>query len=38
MTAVELSRFRSGKSLPAKYHAALQAACARILPFNRLSA
>ena len=38
MSAVELSRFRSGRSLPAKHHAALQAACARILPFDRLSA
>jgi hypothetical protein len=38
MSAVELSRFRNGKSLPAKHHAALQAACARILTFDRLSA
>lgn len=38
MSAVELSRFRNGKSLPAKHHAALQAACARLLPFDRLSA
>ena len=38
MSAVELSRFRNGRSLPAKHHAALQAACARILTFDRLSA
>lgn len=38
ISAVELSRFRNGKPLPPKHHAALQAACARILPFNRLSA
>lgn len=38
MSAVELSRFRNGRSLPAKHHAALQAACARVLPFDRLSA
>lgn len=36
MSAVELSRFRNGKPLPAKHHANLQAACARILRFDRL--
>lgn len=38
MSAVELSRFRNGKPLPAKHHANLQAACARILRFDRLRA
>jgi hypothetical protein len=38
MSAVELSRFRNGKPLPAKHHAKLQAACARILRFDRLRA
>jgi len=33
-----LSRFRSGKSLPDHYRIALQEACARVIPFNRLAA
>lgn len=37
ISAVQLSRFRNGRPLPVKHHASLQAACARILPFNKLS-
>jgi hypothetical protein len=38
ISEVALSRFRSGNNLPDHYRIALQEACARTIPFNRLAA
>ncbi|QDM40359.1 hypothetical protein [Altererythrobacter sp. TH136] len=37
ISEVALSRFRSGKNLPDQYRIALQEACARAIPFNKLA-